>query len=287
MGCLPRLDAEKFTQQNFGIVCGKELPKPFALPKAENLKLRLIRDYFYGGFRGDMGKSNITKTRQEEESSPFVFFAAFTFILAVLGVAASGLGILGLLHYPQVDFLNHNSSLFCTTFGGACAVIFLISGFMFSSKADAESLPPVQRESMRNFKIERGQQQLRVITKKFQQRIDLLNALSKQQKFDCLSSGEWTFHETKENSEPQYYILGKFTYVANKDEEKRCRVRLKVLPLTDSASGTNVYFNQKNRKLVLMQEGRTLPFKGSIANNYLVQKTWIFAGRNFDEMISA
>ncbi|MCP5470274.1 MAG: hypothetical protein H7A36_07220 [Chlamydiales bacterium] len=230
-----------------------------------------------------MGKQNVQALAKEEDSSPFVFFAAFTFILAVIGVAASGLGVLGLLNYPQVDFLNHSSSLFCTSVGGVCAVIFLVSGLIFSHKAE-EQIPREQQIKARSFQIKRGENELRIVTKRFQQRLDLLNALSKDQKFDCLESGQWALHEDEEGD---HFILGKFSYLVNADEEKRCRVRLKVLPFKESASSTNVYYNKKNKRLMLLQNGELLPFRGATANNYLMQKAWIFSGRNFDSMISA
>lgn len=229
-----------------------------------------------------MGKNDVRTWVNQEEGSPFVFFAACTFILAVIGIAASGLGILGLMNYPQVDFLSRGGSLFCTSFGGVFAVVFLVSGLLFSSKAEHGA--PADQISARHFKIKRGENELRIITRRFQQRMDLLHALSKEQKFECLESGQWALHE-EENGE--YYILGKFTYLVNQDEEKRCRVRLKVLPYAESANATNIYFNKKNKRLMLLQDGQFAPFRGIVANNYLMQKAWIFSGRNFDSMISA
>ena len=229
-----------------------------------------------------MAENNVPVAIKKGDSSPLVFFAALTFILAVIAVAASGIGVLGLLNYPQVDFLSHSGSLFCTSFGGACALVFLVCGMVCSAKSDP--LPQVPQVSSRTFRIKRGENELLITTKRFAQRIDLLNALTKQQKFECLEAGEWVLHEDKEGN---HYILGKFSYLMNNDEEKRCRVRLKVLPLTEAAKVTNIYYNTKNKRLVLLQDGELLPFRGAAANNYLMQKAWVFSGRHFDSMLSA
>ncbi len=219
---------------------------------------------------------------EEKDSIPFNVFAIITLILAVAGIAASGLGILGLMNVPQVDFLSHSSSLFYTSFGGVFGLAFLVSSLVLQQKAAGQA--PADQVIARNYTIKRENNELRIVTSRFQQRIDLLSALSKEQKFECLESGQWVLHE---ESEGEYYILGKFCYLVNQDEEKRCRVRLKVLPMKESSTTTNIYFNKQKNRLVLMQNGQPVPFRGATANSYLMQKAWLFSCNNFDSMISA
>ena len=229
-----------------------------------------------------MEEDNVQVAVDQEESKPFALFARVTFILAIAGIAVTGMGIMGLLNVTQVDFLSRGSSIFYTSFGSVFGLAFLVSGLIFHQKAVEQE--PADQVIARSYTIKRGENELRIVSRRFQQRIDLLNALSKEQKFECLESGQWVLHE---ESDGEHYILGKFCYLVNQDEEKRCRVRLKVLPMKESARTTNIYFNKQKNRLVLMQNGEPVPFRGASANSYLMQKAWLFSCNNFESMISA
>ena len=221
-------------------------------------------------------------TDEQEFSVPFDLYSKVTFILAAVAIAVTCLGIFGLMRAPEVNFLSRSSSWFYTSFGGVLGLAFIISGYIFQQKADA--LEPAEQVIAKSHTIKRDGNELRIVTKRFQQRVDLLSALSKEQKFECLESGQWALHE---EGEGEHYILGKFCYLVNGQEEKRCRVRLKVLPMQESARTTNVYYNAKKNRLYLMQNGEPVPFRGNVANSYLMQKAWLFSCNNFESMISA
>lgn len=238
-----------------------------------------IRQFLLGE---TMEEENVQAVEEQEAVIPFGFYAKITFVLAAVALAVGCLGILGLLELPQVDFLSHSRSWYYTSFGGALGAVFIISGYFFHKRAQAYE--PADQVIAKSYTIKRNNNELRIVTRRFQQRVDLLNALTKEQKFECLESGQWALHEEGEN---EHYIIGKFCYLVNGEEEKRCRVRLKVLPMKESARTTNVYYNKRKNRLFLMQNGEPVPFRGDTANSYLMQKAWLFSCNNFDSMISA
>ncbi|MCH9611322.1 MAG: hypothetical protein K0U13_06765 [Chlamydiae bacterium] len=229
-----------------------------------------------------MEEKNIQAAEAQDSIAPFSLYSKIAFILAMAAISVTFMGILGLLHVPQVAFLSSSTSLFYTSFGGALGLAFIISCCIFQLKAVEHA--PADQVIAKSYTIKRNGSELRIVTRRFQQRIDLLSALTKEQKFECMESGQWSLHE---EGDGQYYILGKFCYLINGDEEKRCRVRLKVLPMKESAKSSNVYFSQKNNRLLLIQNGQTVPFRGNVANSYLMQKAWLFSCNHFDSMLES
>jgi len=218
----------------------------------------------------------------EEFLSPGAFYAATTLVLAALCALVAGLGFLGIIDYPAAPDVSSHFSLFCTTFGGGFAAVFAASSFVFSRRADQQ----LKTRHMLNLSLRKSclitqdGHTMRVLTTSFCMRHDLLPTLSKQQKLDCLQPGQWTMH--KQEGERQ--VLAKFDFENTLGFRKHCSVSLKIFPLNEEKKTKNIMYD-KEGALFLSREGEILPFRGDVANSYLVQKMWIFCQKHFKQLM--